>query len=191
MSREFPDYIDPWKSADGQREFRGTMPLERNLLAPLGSPGEVAAGSARQGVIEVVWKDAAFHARFAHDEQGMVTIALEVNAELPLVCQRSLEPYLERVERRSLLTVIEDIAEQDSVPDSYEPVLLEQGRMALLDLVEDELLLAVPQVPRNPDTEVVELSTEGVVEAPSENDKEKTHRPFEGLSGLMKETVKD
>jgi uncharacterized protein len=193
MSREFPDFIDPWKSADGQREFRGTMPLKRmQRLRPMLAPEqEAAAAGKEQGAEKVVWKDAGFHATFAHDEQGMVTIALEVNAELPLICQRSLVPYLERVERQSLLTVIEDIAEQETVPDSYEPVLVEHSRLALQDLVEDELLLAVPQVPRNPDTEIVKLSTDGVVETPSETEKEKTHRPFEGLLGLMKEIVED
>ena len=29
MSRDFPDFIDPWKAAEGHRVFHGTMPLKK------------------------------------------------------------------------------------------------------------------------------------------------------------------
>ena len=179
MSREFPDIVNPWKAADGKRMFQGTMPLKRmKRLSPL------LADS-------IEWRDAGFSASFGYDEQGTVTVDLRVNAELPLVCQRSLSPYLEGVERHSTLAVIENMTEQELVPENYDPVLVEHGRMALLDLVEDELLLAVPQVPRNPETAAVELSTDGEVVIPSVIEEEQTHRPFEGLAGLMKDKTGD
>lgn len=176
MSREFPDFIDPWKAADGKREFQGTMPLKRmERLSALLAPGE-----------EAVTGEAAFEARFAYDEQGTVIIDLCVEAALPLVCQRSLEPYPEAVRRRSRLAVITALSEQESLPGNYEPVLVEHGRLALQDLVEDELLLAVPQVPRNPATKFVDQSTDGNAVEPPREEKEPTHRPFKGLAGLMK-----
>ena len=175
MSREFPDIVNPWKAAEGKRTFQGTMPLKRmkRLSALLAEGPE--------------WPDAGFSASFAYDEQGTVTIDLQVNAQLPLLCQRSLAPYLENVERSSTLAVIENMAEQELIPGNYDPVLVEHGRMALLDLVEDELLLAVPQVPRNPETPAVELSTDGAAIKPPVAEKEQTHRPFEGLAGLIKD----
>lgn len=183
MSREFPDVIDPWKAADGRREFRGTMPLRRmkrltGMLAPSWKGSEQEAGAGTE---------ARFQARFGHDRQGLVTVDLQVSAELPLVCQRNLEPYLEPVSRRSKLAVIESLAEQEELPESYEPVHVEHRRLALLDLVEDELLLGVPQVPRNRATKEIELSTDGEVAKPATPEEEKTHRPFEGLAGLMNE----
>jgi len=188
MSREFPDLINPWKAADGRRVFQGTMPLKRmTRLGPLLAPENRGAGRKDD---EVVWTDAEFSAGFGHDEQGMVTVDLQVSADLPLICQRSLAPYPEPVERRSLLVVIEDVAEQEFIPENYEPVLVEHGRMALQDLVEDELLLAVPQVPRNPATAEIELSTDGKVTPPSGPNEERTRRPFEGLAGLLKESEK-
>ena len=177
MSREFPDIVDPWKAAEGRRIFQGTMPLNRmKRLLPL--LAEEGAESARG--------DARFTARFAFDEQDFVTIRLEVDAELRLMCQRSLAPYSERIRRKSLLVVVEDVAEQDTAPDHYEPVLVEQRRMALQDIVEEELLLAVPQVPRNPEVAGIELSTVGADEARPVTEQEKRHRPFAGLAGLMK-----
>ena len=61
-----------------------------------------------------------------------------------------------------------DLAEQEMMPESYEPVLVENGRLALVELVEDELLLGVPQVPRNPDVAEVALSTDGAQQVVSE-----------------------
>jgi uncharacterized protein len=200
MSREFPDWVDPWKAADGRRGYGGTMPLKRlPRLVPLLAPAE--AGAA--------WQDARFSAAFSHDRQGTVVVDIRVQANLPLVCQRSLEPYLEPVERRSWLAVVESVAEQDEVPEHYEPVLVEKGRLALQDLVEDELLLALPQVPRNPETSAVQRSTGGdgggsgdgrretgpedaggsSASGDTHGDRtsdEPTHRPFEGLADLMK-----
>lgn len=171
MSREFPDFVDPWKAADGQRGFDGTVPLARlKRLLPLLAP--IAAGDV-----------AAFSARFGRDDQGQVTIDLRVEAALPLVCQRSMEPYREPVRRRSLLAVIEDRAQEDTLPGHYEPVLVEHGRLALAELVEDELLLALPEVPRNPEVAEVWVSTAGT--EVEETEDERRHRPFEGLAELM------
>jgi uncharacterized protein len=177
MSREFPDWVDPWKAADGRRTFHGTMPLKRmQRLAPLLAAAE--------------WQDARFSAAFGYDRQGMLTVDIHVEAMLPLVCQLSLEVYLEPVARHSVLAVVEGWSEQDLVPEHYEPVLAEQGRLALLDLVEDELLLALPQVPRNPALEAVERSTDDDVERVGNAVEERTHRPFEGLADLLKERRK-
>jgi uncharacterized protein len=187
MSREFPDFVDPWKAADGCRTFHGTMPLRRlkrldPMLAPEGD-GQNERLLARN--------DARFTARFSYDEQGLVTIRLEVEVELPLICQRSLAPYREKIARRSLLVAIEDVAEQELIPEIYEPVLVEQRRMALQDIVEDELLLAIPQVPKNPEIGEIELSTDGEVRIPSATEQEQSHRPFAELAGLMKADIED
>lgn len=187
MSREFPDFVDPWKAADGRRTFQGTMPINRmkrlaGMLAPDGSV-EQAQLPAR--------KDAGFRARFSYDEQGLVIIRLSVETELALVCQRSLTPYLEKIKRQSILVAIENIEDQEEIPDLYDPVLVENRRMALVDIVEEELILAIPQVPKNPQIAEIELSTDGAVGVSSGAEKEQTHRPFADLGGLMKEKSDD
>jgi uncharacterized protein len=196
MSREFPDLLNPWKAADGCRTFEGTMPLAwMKRLAPMLAPrtGNPDGGESapHSGASVVAWADAQFRADFAHDGQGYVTVELWVEAELPLVCQRSLQPYLEPVKRHSLLAVVEDIAEQDLLPDHYEPVLVEQGHLALLDLVEDELLLGVPQVPRNPEATATDLSTDDADGSPAGTAAEPTQRPFEALASLLEKRAKD
>jgi len=187
MSREFPDFVDPWKAADGRRTFQGTMPIKR--MQRLGSL--LAPESADRNDELLIRGDAGFTARFSYDRQGLVTIRLDVEAELPLVCQRSLEPYREKVSRHSWLAVIEDVAEQELIPDMYDPVLVEHRRMALLDIVEEELLLAVPQVPRSPESRLMDISTDETAVVPSGDEKTQSYKPFAGLAGLLKENAKD
>jgi uncharacterized protein len=175
MSREFPDLLNPCKAADGQRGFEGTMPLKRmQRLAPLLAP---------EG--PVIWKDAWFRADFARDAQGFVTVELWVEAELPLICQRSLLPYPEAVRRHSLLAVVEDLTDQDLLPEHYEPVLVEQGQLALVELVEDELLLALPEVPRNPAIAEVSRSTGPAEPEKEATPQEPTRKPFAELGRLL------
>ena len=205
MPREFPEFVDPWKAADGKRLFQGTIPLRwmrrlAPLLAPCGpddesaraEPAEAgeAPGDAPDRTSGAAWPDATFSALFGYDEQGAVTIELEVEAELPLICQRSMRPFMQRVRRQSLLSVVESVAAQDGLPEHYEPILADHGRIALVTMVEDELLLAVPQVPRNPEVGEVLVSTGGASEAEDPPVKEDLQRPFEGLAELLEKAAR-
>ena len=205
MPREFPAFVDPWKAADGKRLFQGTIPLTWMrrlvpLLAPGGpdddrqSPAPAPAGDVRTDAPDrgsgAPWPDATFSALFGYDEQGAVTVDLKVEAELPLVCQRSMRPFSLRVRRVSMLSVVESVAAQDGLPEHYEPVLTDHGRVALVEMVEDELLLAVPQVPRNPEVGEVLISTDGASEADNPPVEENVQRPFEGLAELLEKAAR-
>ena len=172
MPREFPEFVDPWKAADGKRLFQGTIPLRwmrrlAPLLAPCGpddesaraEPAEAgeAPGDAPDRTSGAAWPDATFS---------------------------------ERVRRQSLLSVVESVAAQDGLPEHYEPILADHGRIALVTMVEDELLLAVPQVPRNPEVGEVLVSTGGASEAEDPPVKEDLQRPFEGLAELLEKAAR-
>ncbi len=168
MSLEYPDWLDPRKAAEGRRRYEGTMPVAKmQRLAPLLAD---AAGEAR------------FSADFEFDQQARVTIQIEVQAELVLQCQLSLEPYTESIQRSSTLGVIGDIAEEAELPESYEPVLVQHGRLALLDLVEDELILALPQVPRNHRLDAAQFLVGASEDLLAAARKEPVRQPFAGLA---------
>jgi len=132
--------------------------------------------------------EARFVAGIEFDRQGRVTILIEVEADLPLICQCSLEPYIEPVRRQSLLGVMEDMSEEALMPANYEPVLMQHGRLALLDLVEDELLLGLPQVPRNPEFDASRLAVaDQDALTPGGADSEASlQQPFAGLAEQLK-----
>jgi uncharacterized protein len=174
MSREYPDWFDPWKAADGRRTFAGSMRLDRmERLRPLLAE---SAGEAH------------FVAAIEFDGQGRVTILINVEADLPLICQCSLEPYIEAVRRKSLLGVIEDISEEALMPENYEPVMTQHGRLAMLELVEDELLLGLPQVPRNPDFDASRLAVTDQDAPEGTASEASAQQPFAGLAEQLKNT---
>ena len=172
MSKQYPDWVDPWKAAEGSRTFSGTMPLDR-------MPRLVPLLAAAEG-------EASFTAAFAFDKQTRVTVQVEVEARLPLICQRSLEPYFEPISRSTLLGVVESLEDESLMPENYEAVLVQHGRLALAELVEDELLLGLPQVPRNPEFNDAELPTESAEQA-----RPGQRNPFDNLAEQWKDLGRD
>ena len=169
MSRDFPDWINPWTAAEGRRIFAGTLPLQ---------------GMQRlSGLLSASGGEARFTVSFAMDSERRPVIELDVSAELPLTCQASLETYLEPVVRHSVLGVVATPAEYSQLPSHYEALLVEEGRLALQDIVEDELLLGLPQVPRRPDLETVAWQSAGDAVARQEPAPER--RPFAALGALL------
>ena len=157
--------------------FSGTIPLQRmKRLAPL---------------LAEVKGEARFTARFHVDLEKRVIVDLQVTAALPLECQASLEVYDEQVQRNSALAVVESESETEDLPEHYEPVKTENGRLALASLVEDELLLGLPQVARKPGLERIEYSTgKAGPESAGEPGGRKTS-PFAALKDMLEQDEQD
>ena len=177
MSREYPDWVSPGRAAEGKRIFSGTIPFSRmKRLAAL---------------LVDAQGEASFTASFRTDLEKRVIIDLQVEAALPLICQASLEVYDEHVNRYSELAVIDDENEQAELPDNYEPVQTENGRLAIASLVEDELLLGLPQIPRKPGLEKVEYSTGGQTFRSAEPSAGTKKNPFAALQDMFKRDEHD
>jgi uncharacterized protein len=83
---------------------------------------------------------------------------VRADAALPLICQRSLERFELPVHIDTRLGLITREADEAGLPEGYEPLLTADGALRLADVVEDELILAVPAVPVKPGSEYVERS---------------------------------
>ncbi len=108
-----------------------------------------------------------------------------VETVLELTCQRCLEVMQFPVDIGVSLGIIGAAAEAERLPAEYEPLLLgESEAVSLVELVEDELLLALPIVARHA---LEACYAAGVVqEAGAAAPGQETHRPFAGLADLMK-----
>lgn len=78
---------------------------------------------------------------------------LQAQAVVPLQCQRCLQTYAQalQVDRRFLFVAHEKQAEQLD-EELEDDVLMLPARLDLADLLEDELILALPLVPRHEDS---------------------------------------
>jgi uncharacterized protein len=80
---------------------------------------------------------------------GWVALDLRCDAVLAMVCQRCLHPLSHSVSQQTRLVLVESDAMQSRAPEGLEPLVMEQERMRLADLIEDELILGLPLVPRH------------------------------------------
>jgi uncharacterized protein len=83
------------------------------------------------------------------------------------------------------VALIETEAEMTRVPDDLEPVLAAGGRISIGELVEEELLLALPSVPLHSRGAECAVAPEAPVASDAEA-QQTTQRPFERLSELLK-----
>jgi uncharacterized protein len=115
--------------------------LER-LATSLQGPPEPAA--------QVQWR-AQGHLRPVTGGEPEVWLHLQATAEVSLLCQRCLQtmPEALRVDRRFRFVRREDEAERLD-EELEDDVLVLPLRLDLVDLLEDELILALPLVPRHP-----------------------------------------
>jgi uncharacterized protein len=109
---------------------------------------------------------------------------LAVTGELVLPCQRCLGPVRRAIESEADLVFAEEGAQ--GLPDGYEPVDGDPRRLDLAALVEDELLLALPIIPRHGEGERCDLPKGGAAAAPETAADAGTRRPFAGLKDLLK-----
>ena len=103
-----------------------------------------------------------YKVRGVRDERGRPGLQLDVRGTMPLRCQRCLERLAFEVDAHSLLVLASSQAELDAERNEAEAPdrVLGAKEMVVRDLVEDELLLALPYAPRHDDCEAPEGSDE-------------------------------
>lgn len=150
-----------------RRSFDGHLPL--------------SSMTRLQGLLLDTEGEARFTIEFDRDSLQVPYVELKIEAELPLVCQRSLQRFLLPVSIVQRLGLVRDEAEEAGLPPDYEALLVpEDGMLRTVELVEDELVLAVPVVALSPGSEAVER------EWPAQEEELAKANPFAGLSSLKK-----
>ncbi len=168
MSANVPEILDAWRMVAARRSFQGDAPL--------------ASFERLQGLL----MDAEGQVRFGleFDSDPVLKIAfveLRIDAVLPLECQRSLQRFLFPVSMVQRLGLIRDEADEAGLPEEYEALLVpDDGMLRPLEMVEDELVLAIPAVPVDPASEAVERDW------PVPEDELAQASPFAGLASLKK-----
>jgi len=120
---------------------------------------------------------------------GLPIAQLDIEGAAELTCQRCLAPMHWPIESSSRVALIASEKEADRVPEDLEPVLAEDDRLRLRDLVEEEMLLTLPIVPLHADRKdcaAIDAAIVGSVLADDSSGAQSTQRPFERLGELLK-----
>ena len=171
MSAALPDVVDAWRMVSGRRRFHGALPL-RDMLRLRDSLASDAG-------------EAHYDIEFGRDEMGVAFLAVRVEARLPLTCQRTLDEFALPVSVSTQLGLIAHERDEAALPPGFEALLVKDNELHLREVIEDELILALPVVPVKPgvaqDTEYVyRTGPEGADEEPA------APNLFEALARLRK-----
>ena len=171
MSAELPEVLDAWRMVAARRGFEGTLPLS-------------SMSRLRDSLCDDVG-EVRYEIGFDRDALQIHYVELRIQAALPLVCQRSLKPFLQPVQveqRLALLPADTDLdAAEAGLPEGYEALPVPaDGALRLAELVEDELILAVPVVAISPGSEAL------AQEWPATAEELQEASPFAALAALKK-----
>jgi uncharacterized protein len=143
MSATLPAVLDVWRMVSAKRYFEGTFPL--------------AAFTRLKDSLVDTEGECRFTLEFGRDAMNQAFVEVRAEADLPLQCQRTLERYLQPVKVMQQLGLITSEAQESALPEGMEPLLVpESAELRAIDLVEDELILALPVVPINPDSNLLD-----------------------------------
>ena len=87
--------------------------------------------------------------RFRQRGDGWLGAELEFGTIVELVCQRCLEPFQQELNESVNVVIAASDSLPATVPTGFEPFELEDGRLQPAQLIEDELIVAIPLVPKH------------------------------------------
>lgn len=129
-----------------------------------------------------------------HEQKPVVNGSL--TTELELTCQRCLKPMRHPVHEQFQLMLVDSEAEALQVPEPYEAWVTNASQADVVELIEEQLLLALPLIARHPDAagcqQDVLIQPPGKAEKSSRqppavtNEEVVVHTPFGHLRDLMR-----
>lgn len=167
MSEKFiPEHIDPFRYAEQGLSLAGAVKLAdlQRLSSLVNSSNDKILANLQFGV----------------DEQNITFVKGNLEAKLTLQCQRCMEPFIYEIMSNFVLGIVKNLDEANALPARYEPALTKEDHLALRELIEDEIILNLPIIPRHePDDCKVKLPL-----TDSEWEQGKGENPFHVLKSL-------
>lgn len=99
----------------------------------------------------ILWSLQNTHHPRIGEHSRRLCVALQLEAHIWLTCQRCLQPYLHTLSLNNTFELMKTEAEAEAAPieeDDVDPIV-GSHQFDLLGLIEEELLLALPLVPRH------------------------------------------
>jgi uncharacterized protein len=170
MSPPWSQPLDVDRLSRGEAEIDFEVPLAElpRLKSRIPGVGGSVRGTARFG-----------------QQAGFAVVELSLAGTATLQCQRCMQVMELGIESTTHLALILAEADAAEVPDELEPVLAREGRISAGELVEEELLLALPIVPLHEKLAECAVPPAAPLVA-DEAPEHVTQRPFAGLAELLR-----
>jgi uncharacterized protein len=171
MLARLPEYIDPLHLADKRGELRGQIPI--SCLDRLADMLYTDAGDV---TIEL----------FFSREGRLAKIEGKIEVVLQLECQNCLQAVAWPVNSNVKLGIVTSLDQADRLPEDYEPLLIDEGKILLKNIIEEELLLVLPTFPKH-QYQCLNQKTEDAVDGGLQDEQQSSsENPFSILAKLKK-----
>ncbi len=125
-----PHKIDPITLAHKGASLTGTVALHE-------LPRVFKQLCLGDGEVQVVFE-------FGKDLKNYYFIKGHIVTELSLQCQRCLQPVNYKIESHFCLSPVKDSKAAADLPSDYEPLIMTDKTISILDMVEEEIILNLP-----------------------------------------------
>jgi uncharacterized protein len=134
MLDQLPELIDPVVFAERTSHLVGSVKFQRmNRLSELLFD--------KEGEIKV-----DFH---FYKEGKVPTIEGHIEGHLNLICQTCLQSISWNIRKAIKIGMVQSIEQADRLDDSLDPMVVTKGKISLPCIVEDEVMIALPDYPRH------------------------------------------
>ncbi len=169
-----PGFIDPYNLAKHGQSLQGRLPvaaMERALASLASDQGEIA-----------------YNLSFRADVDGLCVISGEFTGQVTMRCERCLKNYIANISGEFVVSPVANDDAAKKIVDSYDPVIATDGKIFPSELIEDELILALPIMPLHyaGDQDCAELLAE-----PDESQPLSVANPFQILQTLKVNVKKE
>lgn len=152
MSPRLPERIDPLRLAESGRVLEGQL-----AIAGMGRLRPVLHSADGSVAVRLV---------FGVDDSGVPSLRGWGSVRLELICQRCMQPMSLPVTLEFVLGLVTSSGQAECLPGHYEPLIVESRSVLLADIIEDELILALPIVVMHPLEECPAANLADTAEAP-------------------------
>ncbi len=136
QTKKFPlKEFNPERCQRERHEYSGEV-----LITDLPRVLEVAASGKGELFVDM---------KFALEKGGVVIILLEIKGSVELICQRTLEPFMQEVVNEVELAAVQSEKQMEFLSSHYEPILMNEGWLDSKEIIEEEVLLALPVVAKS------------------------------------------
>jgi uncharacterized protein len=183
MSDKLPNYIDPIYFVNHQKQIHASV--SQNQFP------RIVASSAVKSAEELKDREVEVELKFYYDKVlKFPAMEMSVKTVLKIECQRSLEPFDFEVSSRIKGVFTESLALVEDLPSEIEVYEIEEEKISLHSLVEDEVLLSLPMAPVNEASRLTwrdEPLPDGQHEEAAVEKADASDNPFAALQALKKD----
>ena len=169
MLDRLPEYIDPLHLADKRGVLKGQIPLRS-----LDRLAKMLVNDAGAVSVDLVFGR----------EGRLAKVEGHIDAVLELECQNCLEAVKWPVDCAIKLGVVTSIDQANRLPEDYEPLMVEEGKILLKNMIEDEILLILPAFPKHQHACVVPKFDNNSVDSLANDEQSSPENPFSILAKL-------